>query len=148
MKRTSQPYETFYRPFHSDGGRAVLETTLVLILISFLLFFAIERYVISIRTVKETALTVELSNLRVAVNYFVLAKKRLPRSLKELIGEEAVLAGHAIEGKEYNIVIASRYVETMKRDEDGYPTDPFGKRFAYDQVTGMVRSSTEGYETW
>jgi type II secretory pathway pseudopilin PulG len=148
MRNARAQSGAFYRASHFEEGRAVFETLLVLILLCLLLFFALERYVISIGTTRETALMVELSNLRTAINFFVMAKKRLPLSLNELTREKAVVTGHVIEGKEYYLVIGSSYIQTMKNDEEGYPTDAFGNRFSFDPATGRLWSSTKGYETW
>lgn len=148
MNHADPQYRTIHGRLRSVKGRTVFSTLIVLLIISILLFHAVERYMISVRGARETALSIELSNLRTAVNFFVIAKRRLPLSTRELVREKVVLTEHVIEGKDYYLVIASSYVEKMSRDPEGYPTDVFGNRFSYDPGAGRIWSSTKGYEGW
>ncbi len=129
-------------------GRTLFETLLVLVLVSILMYTFIERYTSSIRTIKENALILELSNLRTAINMYATINGRLPSSLKDLVAEEIVVTKQDLKGEEFKIVFRGRYVEAMTVDEEGYPVDAFGNRFFYDPETGSVHSTTEGYERW
>lgn len=131
-----------------ERGRTLLEALLVLILISILLFLAVDRFTSSVRPVKEAALQIELSNLRSAINFYATLNGKLPATLKILLNENAIVPKRDIEGDKFRLVLLGKYVESMTADKDGYPTDPFGNRYAYDPATGMVRSSTRGYEKW
>ncbi len=130
------------------SGRTALESVLVLIFMSIILIIAIDRYASYAKNIKETLLRVELSNLRTSINYYAAAYKKLPVSLKALVQEGAASAKKDITGTDYNIIISGRYVEGMSVDAEGYPLDPFGKRFGYDPETGMLRSGSPGYEKW
>jgi hypothetical protein len=117
-------------------------------LVGFFIFIAFDRYVSTIKPVQETALMIELSNLRKAVNFYAMLNSRLPPSLKELLNKKAAVAKSDIEGKDYKIQIVGNYVESMTTDLGGHPLDPFGNRYNYDPKTGKVWSSTSGYEKW
>lgn len=130
------------------SGRTVFESLLIVFFLAFLLFIAVDRFTSSVKPVKEAALTVELANLRSAINFFAMTKGRLPASLKELIAVKAVAPKSDIEGRDYRIEIIGSYVQSMTADPEGYPTDPFGNRYDYDPKTGRVRSTTKGYEQW
>lgn len=129
-------------------GRTVFEALIAVILFLALIFFAVERYYAAIKPVRETALTMELSNLRRAVYYYTVINNKLPGSLKELAEGKAVIAKHGMGATEGTMVILGKYIETMDTDAEGYPTDPFGNRFDYDPASGKVSSTTYGYETW
>jgi competence protein ComGC len=131
-----------------EHGRAILEAVLVVIFIGVVLMAALDRYYAAIRPLKEAALTIEISNLRRAVNLYVMINKRRPSSLRQLLAEKALLAKKDIESNEYRIMMIGSYVEGMTADLEGYPLDPFGGRYSYDPETGMVHPSTRGYESW
>lgn len=132
----------------SEKGRTAFEAIVVAILLMFLLFIAVDRYYKSVASVRETALTVELSNLRSAIHYYVALKGRLPESLPGLIKTGASAGRKEISGQDYRVLIIGAYVESMTLDKEGFPLDPFGNRYAYDPSTGMLRSGTEGYGKW
>lgn len=131
-----------------EKGRTLFETLLIIIFVSFLMLIAADRYINSVKSVRETALMIELSNLRNAVTYYTMFNKRLPASLKELVKENIVITEKDIEGAEFKIAVLGKYVESMTTDSEGNPTDPFGNRFEFDAKTGRVRSTTGGYENW
>lgn len=108
----------------------------------------IHRYITSVKTVRETALLIELSNIRRSVSYFALANKRLPNSLKELTSAKTLDPKTDIEGRVYNILVVGSFVESMTTDGQGFPLDPFGNKYGYELPSGRVHSSTEGYEKW
>mgnify|MGYP001620154587 CR=1 FL=1 len=128
------------------AGRTVLETLAAVALVSILLVIAAPRFYSLSRDIKETALGIELSNLRGAINFFAMLEKRLPVSLKELAEKKAVISKNDLHGAEYKVVFESRFVETMTVDKEYNITDPFGNPYAYDPLTGIVRSSTKVYE--
>lgn len=132
----------------SQSGRTLFESVVVAALVGFFIFLAFDRYLSTITSVQETALSIELSNLRKAVNFYAMLNGRLPASLKNLLKEKAAVPKSDIEGKEHRIEIVGNYVESMTTDGGGYPLDPFGNRYNYDPNTGRVWSSTRGYEKW
>lgn len=127
-----------------QGGRTSFETVLAAILLFLLLIVAVEEYGRSVKPVRESALTVELSNLRSAIHYHIVLEGRLPASLNELM----LVTKRDIEGEDYILRIIGSFVGSMTTDEEGWPLDPFGNRYVYNAATGGVHSSTEGYEKW
>ncbi|MBI5561484.1 MAG: hypothetical protein HY894_01330 [Deltaproteobacteria bacterium] len=132
----------------NQSGRTALEALLIVVAVSLLLIAAADRFYSSVRPIKETALRVELANLRGAVTTYALFNGRLPPGLSELARNNIVIPKHAIEGKDYAIEIGSRYVEGMTVDKDGNLLDPFGAAYKYDPVTGRINSASAGHETW
>lgn len=143
------PFSTACRAvLSSQKGRTSFEAVLTAILIAIFIFIAVDRFYLSVKTVKETAMTVEMANLRSSINYYVMFDGKLPISLKEMIERSMEASRGGISGADYNIVIAGKYVESMALDSEGYPLDPFGNRYSYNSGTGRVNSSTKGYEQW
>lgn len=136
------------RALRSEEGRSVIEALLVAVLVAVFVLIAVDRYYSSIRSVRETALLVEMSNLRSAFSYSLMFNGKPPISLKELVDKGVDASKRGIEGADYRIVISGKYVETMTLDSEGFPMDPFGNRYSYDASSGMIRSSTRGYEKW
>lgn len=136
------------RSLRSNEGRSIFEALLVAVLVAVFVLIAVDRYYSSIKSVKETAMLVEMSNLRSALSYYLMFNGKPPISLKEIVEKGVDASRKGIEGADYRIVIAGKYVETMTLDAEGYPVDPFGNRYSYDASTGMIRSSTRGYEKW
>ncbi len=132
----------------NENGRTVLETLLTLLFVLIVLIIAIDRFTASINTVREGALRIELSNLRSGVNLFAMTKRRLPKSLNELVTEKVVVTKQGINGVEFKVQMVGRYVESMTVGENGLPLDPFGNTYTFDPVRGMVHTTTAGYESW
>ncbi|MBI5970816.1 MAG: hypothetical protein HY884_06645 [Deltaproteobacteria bacterium] len=130
------------------GIEALVETLSVMVFISVLLVIVIPRFYSSSRDIKETALRIELSNLRGAINFFAMLEKRLPASLAELAEKKAVISKRDVEGRDYKVVFEGRFVEAMTEDAGGRITDTFGNPYVYDPKTGRVASTTKGYEGW
>ncbi len=136
------------RSLRSNEGRSIFEALLVAVLVAVFVLIAADRYYSSMKSVKETAMLVEMSNIRSSLNYYLMFNGKPPISLKEMVEKGVDASRKGIEGADYRIVIAGKYVETMTLDAEGYPVDPFGNRYSYDASTGMIRSSTQGYEKW
>jgi len=132
----------------SSSGRTALESVLVVILVFGLAGLASDRFLSNVRQIRATALTIELANLRSAVNFYAALKGNLPKNLKELLRARVILPKRGIKGDRFTLEIAGGLVESMNVDSGGYPLDPFGNRYSYDPATGMVRSTTPGYGSW
>lgn len=132
----------------SVHGRTVFETVLILAALGILMLVFLDRFYAAARPIKEIAMRTELANLRSAINNYALYNKKLPGTLKDLFEKKAASPKHSIEGAEFNIEFHGKYIEGMTMDNDGFPLDPFGNRYSFDAKTGMVRSTTNGYETW
>ncbi len=130
------------------AGRTLLETLLVLFFVLLMLIVVVERFNASIISVKEGALRIELSNMRSGVNLFAMTKKRLPKSIVELVNERIVVNKQGIDGAEFKVDMVGKYVEGMTVGEGGVPLDPFGNVYTLDQANGMVKTTTPGYELW
>lgn len=121
---------------------------LAVIFISIVLFAAIDRFTASIKPLRENALRMELANIRSAVVFYAMTKGKLPPTLRSLVTENAIVTRTDIEGRQYNVAVLGKFVQSMSTDKYGNPTDPFGNPYAYDPSNGRVSSTTKGYERW
>lgn len=96
----------------------------------------------AIRASQETALKMGLTNIRYAIQIYTVRHGRPPANLRVLLTTGYTLAG------EKTSVFVPGYLQAQALDRNGYPIDPFGRRFDYDSEMGTVRSATDGYGLW
>ena len=123
-----------------EQGLGIIDTLIVLVLISVFIGVLMPRYERTAREAQEVALQISLGNIRKAVQVYVLTQKRIPAGLRDLMKEKYILSTR--EGT----IFTTEYLRAVSMDEDGYPIDPFGNRYGYDPSNGRVYSTTEGYD--
>lgn len=124
-----------------QAGRTIFETLLITSLVGILLVFAVSNFLSSVRLTRETALRIELSNIRTAITLYITLNRRYPANLRDMVREGYTLpTGSGL--------IKYKYIEGMAVDKDGNLLDTFGAPFSYESKTGWVKSSTKGYESW
>jgi type II secretory pathway pseudopilin PulG len=131
----------------NERGRSVFEALLALALIAAAVMLAMERFISSAKSLKETALSIELGNLRRAVVHHAMLEKELPGTLSELVTDNIEIPSPDFQG-ESKIIVVGRFVEAASVDKEGRPLDPFGSAYGYDPATGRVWSSTPEYGNW
>jgi competence protein ComGC len=123
------------------NGASIVETLLVIILISVLIVIVMSKYEDIAWEAKKTALQTELVNVRQVILLFKITKGKYPASLKELITEKLMLPYK-------DTLIRAKYLELYSLDKDMNLLDPFDTPYAYDPQTGKVWSKKKGFETW
>lgn len=91
---------------------------------------------------KETTLRAEVQNIRQSLVLYRAIKGSLPQDLKTLLN-----ARFSPRGTD-EIFFSREFLDMIGRDNDGYPVDPFGKRFCYDAGKGVVYPGTAVYKDW
>lgn len=91
---------------------------------------------------KETALRIELRNIRSTINLHKIVKGSYPKDLRELIHARYRPTGSN------EIYFSEKFLDTVGINSQGYPVDPFGNEFYYNPQEGVVASTTEGYKSW
>lgn len=84
---------------------------------------------------KEQAMIYQLSQLREAVQLYLVSHKALPTELKSALVVTR-------DGKAVPIEWS------FQKDAAGNPVDPFGAPYAFNSKKGWVSSKTQGYEAW
>lgn len=125
-----------------DKGLGIIDTLIVLVLISIMIGVVIPRYLGIAEEARETALQSGLLNIRMAIRVYRMVNERYPEDLKALVNKRFILTVRE------DTIFTQEYLRTLAVDEEGYPLDPFGNRYRYDPMSGYVASATEGYENW
>jgi len=125
----------------NEKGSGIVETLIVLIVISILAVVVMDRYETIIEEAREVALKAELSNLRQAILFFKIKNSRYPESLKELITSKFIITYRE------DTIIEAKYLEHYAIDKDKNILDSFDLPFAYDPATGRVWSIKKGFES-
>ncbi|MCM8799038.1 MAG: type II secretion system protein GspG [Candidatus Omnitrophica bacterium] len=91
---------------------------------------------------KEMVLQAELHNMRIALNLYRGLNGEYPQDIRELINKEIYWTQAIHE------IYKRKYLEHQRVDKDGFPIDPWYRRFVYDPEAGRIFSQTRGYENW
>ncbi len=91
---------------------------------------------------KETVLRIELKTLRSTINLYKIVRGGYPQDLRQLLQ-----ARYKPEGAK-EIYFSEKFLDTVGKDTQGYPVDPFGNKFNYNPQDGVVFSATNGYRQW
>lgn len=125
-----------------EQGLGIIDTLIVVVLISILIGVVIPKYQRMAQEAREAVLQVSLGNIRKGIQLYVLTKKEIPPDLQVLIREQVVIPMAS------GTIFSDTYLNSVTMDSEGYPLDPFGNRFGYLPATGQVFSTTKGYEKW
>jgi len=93
-------------------------------------------------TILELALKSEPKNMLTALELYRAIKGKNPEDLKRLL--ETKFQPKDLRG----ILFDQEFLSIAEKDAQGYPVDPFGQRFYYNPVKGVIYSQTKGYEGW
>jgi type II secretory pathway pseudopilin PulG len=130
------------RTLKEESGLGIIDTLVALMVIAVLIGVMLPRFERMAEEAREAALRIGLDNIQKAVTVYVLINHRIPSDLKYLMRERVIIPVRE------DTIFTTEYLKTLAVDEEGYPVDPFGNRYAYDSATGRVSSTTEGYEEW
>ncbi|MDP2279058.1 MAG: type II secretion system protein GspG, partial [Nitrospirota bacterium] len=123
----------------NEKGSSIVESLIILIVISILVVVVMDRYETIIEEAKKVALKTELNNLRQAILFFKIKNSRYPESLKELVTSQFVIPYRG------DTIIKAKYLEPYSLDKDKNILDSFDMPFAYDPATGRVWSIKKGF---
>lgn len=141
QKRKSSFKKIFLKPFNEIGG-GIVESMLVLIVMSILVVVVVDRYETIVEEAKKVALKSELNNIRQAILVFKIKNNRYPESLKELATSKFIATHRK------DTIFEAKYLEHYAIDKDKNILDPFDMPYAYDHITGRVWSVKKGFESW
>lgn len=130
------------RVLRQETGLGIVDTLVVIVIISVLIGVLIPKYQETARKAQEVALQMGLGNIRKAIQLYVLTKQEIPRDLGALM-EHNYLSPTAD-----GTIFEQAYLVAIALDDKGQPSDPFGNAYRYDPKTGLVHSTTPGYENW
>lgn len=114
-----------YRRFSSFENALVFSFALILIAI-LLSYYKRYEYILKNRAANE-----ELYHINTAIVLYTVSNGKFPDDLKALTKENFLLQGK-------KTFINRKYIEGISIDKDGYPIDPWGRRYKYDKNRGLA----------
>jgi hypothetical protein len=120
----------------------VFEALFVCLLAAGILLGISGHYEPMIRAGRETALQLDLTTMRTAIQAYTLREGHPPPDIALLLKD-----GHLMVTAKGTIFVPP-FLQSQALDPGGYLVDPFGARFSYEPSKGTVRSTTRGYENW
>lgn len=114
-----------YKKYSSFENALVL--SFILILVAVLLGYY-KRYE---HIIKSRAANEELYHINTAIVLYTVSNGKFPDDLKAL-----TKANLLVQGKE--TFINRKYIEGIFLDKEGYPIDPWGRRYKYDKNRGLA----------
>jgi competence protein ComGC len=135
--------------FKDAKGLTIIDALISFCLIGILVGVFMPHYLRLAHDARETALKMELANIRRSIGLFRMLNERNPGSLAELI-EKDVLLPARIGKNPYTgpIFFNEKYLVAQAQDAQGRLVDAFGNLYRYDPVHGRVKATTKGYESW
>ncbi len=112
-------------------GKISLENTLVFIFIILLIGIFLGYYGKLQNISKERLAQEQVYNINTAIAIFLLEKKRFPKDLNELTKEELLIENQ-------NTIFKKKFLDFSPIDTEGYPLDPWGRRFKYDRKNNIA----------
>jgi len=121
---------------------STLELMIVLVIIGVLLMVAAGYYQEVINRARREVLAAELRNMRLVLQLYRALYRRYPDDIR-LLEKVGVVRFYQPERP-----LQEKYLKFLSIDAEGYPLDPFGRRYFYGPETGEIRSRTPGFESW
>jgi type II secretory pathway pseudopilin PulG len=131
-------------PYLAEQGYGIVETLVVVSIISVFALVVISRYERTVLEARKTALHAELVNIRQAIIFFKITRGRYPDSLQELTTEKVILPY----ADEHEVIFRGGYLQHQAVDDKNNLLDPFGKPYNYVRASGNVNSTERGFESW
>ena len=119
-----------------EQGLGIVDTLIVLVLISIFFGVLIPHYEKIAVDAQETALKVGLQNIRMAIGVYLIINHEYPRDLRDLINKRYIIP---VRG---DTIFTQEYLRSLAVDSEGRPLDPFRNPYSYDRVNGHVASTT------
>lgn len=121
-------------------ARSLVELIIVWIAIFIIIGSLISRGNIIVLKTRETALTSELNNMRLAISLYLYLNKKYPDNLEMLVNKDYTI------GDRRRTLLKGVFLKSLKFDTEGRLKDPFGNIYLYNNKTGVVKSQTQGYK--
>ncbi|MBU1146992.1 MAG: type II secretion system protein GspG [Candidatus Omnitrophica bacterium] len=120
---------------YNDKGRSLIEIIFTILVILIISAVFARYWIVHLKEAREAALENQLTNIKLSLELYTIAEGRYPEDLRELDKRCEVGRGDSI--------YTRKYLEHQFVDKDGYPVDPHGQRFIYDEKTGTIKRGVQ-----
>ncbi len=115
-----------------NSGRGLIEIIFTIVVVLILYGVFANQWIITLGEARSVALENQLTNLKYSLELYRILEDRYPEDLKELNKKYIGPGEDSLYGR--------KYLEGERQDEEGYPVDPYGRKFIYDNITGKIRT--------
>ncbi|MCX7991754.1 MAG: type II secretion system protein GspG [Proteobacteria bacterium] len=109
-----------------NSGRLSFENTLIFIFILIMIGIFLGYYHKYQEVAKERLAQEQVYNINTAIIVYAFEKKKFPEDLNVLTKEEFLIQGK-------DTLFKKRFLDFSPVDKEGYPLDPWGRRYRYDR---------------
>lgn len=113
-----------------NSGRGLIEIILTIVVVLVLYGVFANKWIVTLEEARSVALENQLTNLKYSLELYRILEDRYPEDLKELNKKYIGFREDSLYGR--------KYLKEQWQDKDGYPVDPYGRKFIYDNKTGMI----------
>lgn len=115
----------------SNKGNIAFENLLVFFFIVILFLLIMGYYHRYLNIIKERVALEEINHINSALVVHYVLHGRFPEDIRELVKDRQRLSYR-------ESFFEKRYLEGIKTDKDGYPVDPWGNRYIYDEKNHII----------
>jgi len=117
-------------------GRGVLELIFIILIVGLIAGIFSGYLIRNLDEAREVALENQLTNLKYSLELYMTLEGSYPENIRELNKKYRTVKESTLYGR--------RYLENQAQDKDGYPIDPYGNRFIYNNKTGTIKGGRDG----
>ncbi len=113
-------------------GRGLIELIFSITIIFILYAVFARHWIVNLEEARKVTMKNELTNLRYSLQLYRMFEGRYPEDLRQLnTSRVSIIKEDSLYGR--------RYLELQSQDEQGYPVDPYGRRFIYNNKLGTIK---------
>lgn len=130
---------------------STFELIVAVFLVALAAAFMLSAYRAARVTADEGILTAQLRALRMQEKLFRVVHGKRPVDLRELVNDSYSrfpMGAKQTDRQPVTGLVEPEAVLAAAADEDGFPVDPWGRRYEVDPVTGRIHAVAGNYEDW
>jgi len=116
-------------------GRGLLELIFVILMVCIIAGLFPIYLIKNLNEARSVALENQLTNLKYSLELYRMMEGSYPVDLRELSKKRIAIKEDSLYGR--------KYLELQSQDKEGYPVDPYGRRFRYDSKDGSIKLGGE-----
>ncbi|MBU1061361.1 MAG: type II secretion system protein GspG [Candidatus Omnitrophica bacterium] len=113
-----------------NKGRGLIDFIFSIVIIFILSGIFTVYWVLNLREARSVALENQLTNLKYSLELYRILEGQYPQDLRDL--------NKKCKASEEDSLCGKSYLEHQMQDKEGYPVDPYSRRFIYDNKTGKI----------
>ncbi|MFC1508154.1 type II secretion system protein GspG [Candidatus Omnitrophota bacterium] len=120
---------------YNNKGRGLIEVVFSIVIVLVLYGVFAKHWIINLREARKVTLENQLTNLKYSLELYKILEEAYPEDIRELNKKSISIKEDSLYGR--------KYLDSHLQDKEGYPVDPYGRRFIYDNDTGKVKRGSK-----